>query len=702
MKELETVDTIKEISMTKEGVDIFTGENKMSYSFDKYSRISITRPFIIKGEETDTPVDRDEYFDKLLSQFNTVLPVPIYSSGSTSSVYTYLKKSFDLAWYEFYKNGSPLFSNDTYPIVYSYRGNNKEYYNISLDSMVSWLMAMLLSELIPTTGKETNNQTKLFALAYNIGGGRNVPLYGNFDVHADPMIARLAAGAIYAAHRSSYTFSEIDSLRKLIGGSAINAKDWNGLGYQDNDYLGYLVNSDSIIPSAPGPYADGCDNRIKPYEQGQPKDQFCSDLSKEWYKDNYTVDAEIDDYMVSNFNMQAQTSLTTWNSYNKATKLLLIEAAAAPRATDHYFFGKKYIKFDGVYMGSRAGNYKDYWYFWFSEVSSIPTDTNDFFEVRGPFAQFEPKMFSGSGYGTKTSAMDFFDNIMEIADNSRLPTFYNQYGRRRPCGGSVDTGGSARSPINGDPLNATYNIDISCIFADGQESANIWSQEDGFVTEKPKSYPSGHAAMTWAVAMILGQMKPEDIIDYMRGAYKVGVNRTLSRFHWNSDVIYGRLFGTMIVPIINAMSGLQASYEQTKAIINEEEIEGDWKVGIILKNLTGSPIRSTGEIRIYVDNHDYGINTYLPGARVTAGALYTFNVGENDLRSLDVHCEMNGGVIDDSFNGKSLDNEARIYDYRHYNSTDCGWKVTLDTSDSRCDTKLNKAGATYVIKIENI
>lgn len=57
--------------------------------------------------------------------------------------------------------------------------------------------------------------------------------------------------------------------------------------------------------------------------------------------------------------------------------------------------------------------------------------------------------------------------------------------------------------------------------------------------------------------------------------------------------------------------------------------------------------------------------------------------------------------MDDSYNGSSI-NDARFYDYRHWNNIDAGYKFSLDTSDSRCDTILKKSGATYVLKIETI
>ena len=54
--------------------------------------------------------------------------------------------------------------------------------------------------------------------------------------------------------------------------------------------------------------------------------------------------------------------------------------------------------------------------------------------------------------------------------------------------------------------------------------------------------------------------------------------------------------------------------------------------------------------------------------------------------------------MSDEYNGKAI-NEIRFYDYRHWNSTDCGWKVSLDSGS---DTTIKKSGATYILKIENL
>lgn len=129
----------------------------------------------------------------------------------------------------------------------------------------------------------------------------------------------------------------------------------------------------------------------------------------------------------------------------------------------------------------------------------------------------------------------------------------------------------------------------------------------------------------------------------------------------------------------------------------------DWKANIIIKNLTNAPIKTTGEIRLYIEDKERkGVNIYLPDAKPDAGAKYTLNEGENDLSGYDVHAVGNGFTLDDKYDGRAI-TEVRIYDYRHYNNND--WKpagiVTLDVNDARCSKTIKKSGATYVIKIEN-
>lgn len=90
---------------------------------------------------------------------------------------------------------------------------------------------------------------------------------------------------------------------------------------------------------------------------------------------------------------------------------------------------------------------------------------------------------------------------MEIADNSRFPSYHTEYGRRRPLGGP--THGSTRHPLNGHPLNGLLNCSACAIFADNEYYYENNKSGDDFPHDSPRSYPSGHAAMTWTNALML-------------------------------------------------------------------------------------------------------------------------------------------------------------------------------------------------------
>ena len=198
------------------------------------------------------------------------------------------------------------------------------------------------------------------------------------------------------------------------------------------------------------------------------------------------------------------------------------------------------------------------------------------------------------------------------------------------------------------------------------------------------------------MALLFIQMNNEGGQTWIRKAYEYSVSRSIGRFHWMSDCIYGRMFGALALPLVNAMAGLKKGYEATRLfVLNPEPVPtGNWDAHVILKNQTGRTIQSTGEVRLYVAGHE-GVNVYTPNA-VSVGAAITIpNGGEY---AYDTQCVGNGFELNDSYDGMALE-DGRIYDQRHYNNSD--WTppatVSIDPSGS---TILRKAGATYILIIK--
>ena len=566
-------------------------------------------------QEANPNGSKKEVFDfqELINIFNDILKDngngPI-SYEETPTTYNYLNEIYNLCVEEWENPNSKLFIEETYPEVYDYHGDNTTYHELAFVAMKAWIFAMCLTEIVPTSGEYTNTQTQLFQKAYELGGGRELPLFGDYEIHSDPMIARYAAGILYAANRSKYTFEDIEIMRNELAGDFINKSDWEGLEYSSPDNksignLGYLVNSEEIFPSAPGPYIiDTIEDRPKPFEEGQDSELFCMDESEDdWKVYNYKMDIEIDDFITKTFNFGSETYNTVdgWENQTREKQLTLLHAAIMPTAYDRYFFGSRRIKFVGVHDSiDDEGNT-------FNKYEFVETDedlSDDVFDIIGPFADFESKMFSPDGeFGTNTPAMDFFQKVMEIADNSRFPSYHTEYGRRRPLGGP--THGSTRHPLNGHPLNGLLNCSACAIFADNEYYYENNKSGDDFPHDSPRSYPSGHAAMTWTNALMLTQMfgDVDKTIKYLSEAYKVGVGRNIGRYHWTSDTIYGRLFATFTLPLINAMRGLQDEYNRAKDIITNDN-----EITIEICNNTNNEINLTKKVTFVLANPDQNNN----------------------------------------------------------------------------------------------
>ena len=662
--------------------DTFTG---CGYTFEVVNKEIIPQPEPAKVNKLS--------FLELLDKFNKILKDRGYNTiNSNLEVYYYLRWANNYTDRQ-YNNNFWVFKPETYPLVYNYRGKDTEDDGTAYNALQAWLMASCLAELVPDSGETTNTQTELFKLAYEIGGSKSYPLYNTKAFKADPYAMREAASVMYAICRGDGAISkQIDDYRKELGGKSISGSSWEDLGYKntmlsDNlgrrgyhmDYLGYCVNTQLFLPSAPGPRIETttvCE-LLQPWEEGQPEYLFNMETG------NYDVDEIANQFFVDEWNMMTQTPLSKWNSYSLEKKNRIINVAAIPPCTFTYMFGKKNIQFDGI-INKAYGNHPAYNYYCFSQTNK---DTG--LVLEGPFSEFEGIY----RYNSTDTREQCLDKVATIFDNFRFPTEDPNYGRCRPGCKPTRQGGEL-NPVHGSAENEIYNTDLCTMVADNVAGTEKGKIQDGFASDSPRSYVSGHSAQIWGLALMLTQMKNSGNCEHwIKKAFEYSVNRSIGRFHWNSDCVYGRLFGAMALPIINAMTN--NGFNVVKDYIMNPKQKGDWKVKLYINNQTGKPIQSTGEIRLYVDNH-IGINTYLPGAAPAMGALYTFNVGMNDFSGYIVHCVLNGETyMSDKYNGKQV-NEVRFYDSRHWNSDDCGYNVTLEK-----DNTLNKSGATYILKITN-
>ena len=581
-----------------------TCNNLLTITADTYSSESEGGTFEFKLDNTCP-----EGFDSLLSYFNNILRTrqkTEISYANTPNTYKYLCDGYKRALQE-YEGESLLFNEDYYDEIYKYRGTNTDYRNAAKNALVSWVMAMQLSELYADYGTLTNTQTELFKAAYDYGtenGGRSIPVYHENDIHSDVFIARYVASAMYAITRSKYNFNQMDSLfRSETNTLPIDRSvSWTDSMqetiarcdnvYDQNSKAGYALNLNSIFPNASGPYANNYYNgelicptvAARTPDPLQPSEQFNSTTK------NYLVDEQIDNIVTTHYNLAA----------NDRDLTRTIQACADDDDSILQMLG-------GItYYKYNASNPKT------SFSAATPTDNMGSFHGTFNVNVIGKDLSSllSNPDGTETAIRYFFSGVSYIGGHSRQTILDPQYGRRRPGQGEGDAlyqgdqlilTSTPRCLCNsGCDTNLNYLNDSSIdrlvgggtkndprhyyadINGNGQwDSSEPYVNDGGGGATNPcaglhaSTYPSGHSSEVWTVALFLMQMIPDKYKEIYKAAYDFTVSRTIVRAHWNSDTMYGKLVGTTMTPIINAFrnahngQNFREFYQNAKQMIDD-------------------------------------------------------------------------------------------------------------------------------------
>lgn len=94
------------------------------------------------------------------------------------------------------------------------------------------------------------------------------------------------------------------------------------------------------------------------------------------------------------------------------------------------------------------------------------------------------------------------------------------------------------------------------------------SQEEEAKLAKDGSYPSGHAALGWAWALILTELAPDRSNALLQRGHAFGQSRVLCGVHWQSDVDNGRLIGSAVVAQLHTDPTFLAQASLARAEIN--------------------------------------------------------------------------------------------------------------------------------------
>ena len=86
---------------------------------------------------------------------------------------------------------------------------------------------------------------------------------------------------------------------------------------------------------------------------------------------------------------------------------------------------------------------------------------------------------------------------------------------------------------------------------------------------KDGAYPSGHAALGWAWALVLSEIAPDKADSILQRGHAFGQSRVICGAHWQSDVNAGRLVGSAAVAKLHSNSTFLAQMAAAKVEIAE-------------------------------------------------------------------------------------------------------------------------------------
>lgn len=374
----------------------------------------------------------------------------------------------------------------------------------------AWLFAMILAELEPI------KRNDIYELGYNYkitGSRQNV--YG-WKFNSDPNIIRIWAAKTYSTTRDA---SKIAELREEVGGDMLTYKD-----EIDECY----VNTCSFMPFAPGPSLDGW--------TGYKGDSFRTEDG------NFKEDQAIHDYVSKYYSLDTKDAVKRQET---------IQAIADKEGEVQHLLGKPRTVKDPKY----------------GEMTLYPVFGKHNIGVEIPDDGAIAKLVS---------------LVAPPCSSTRKTLLKQEYGRRRPGQGKYD------NTRNDDPaqrvlVNYTieegdgyttgyYNKDGDYIDNNGNHIGDYETYFQKFLFAN--SYPSGHSGIAIGAGLILMEIMPDRADKILKALNQYAVNRTIARYHWNSDTIQGRIVGSTMVPVLHSITNLDLDKLIEKAKKEYNKIKG--------------------------------------------------------------------------------------------------------------------------------
>lgn len=453
----------------------------------------------------------EKSFKECIDAFYAYVIIP--EDGTTDkflkALYLEASSQFEL---ESYYQLPLLYKKENFPNVCNIYGGKRDE-GAAFNSMMGWMFALLLMELKP---KKRNQIGKI---GYELGGyDYSSPTFG-YEFKSCPNTARLVGSMVLAAMLGKKN-PDLKAMSNEIGGTTYP----NGLSYYLDQGLSHLKTADDIqknVVSKSGFYVDF--RQFMPSSAGPYDKNYMSRpaniMSDE--KDEYSnlqMDRDIHEYIVKTFNLDAT---------DPEIHQRVVQAIADKEQSVNHLFGSN----------KKVGEY-------------------EFHPVFG-------KDTIGKKLKTDGGVANLAWSIQAIATYFRLvlqnkvdsPAYY---GRLRP--GCDWTEEKKKNSSTDDRRNIL--VDITIEDNDGEKESSfgyynsdgIWVhsqvEKDKFAEEQKNhlganSYPSGHSSGIWCVAMMLTELMPDKADLIMKEANEFSVNRTVTRFHWTSDTILGRVLGSV-------------------------------------------------------------------------------------------------------------------------------------------------------------
>jgi acid phosphatase (class A) len=83
------------------------------------------------------------------------------------------------------------------------------------------------------------------------------------------------------------------------------------------------------------------------------------------------------------------------------------------------------------------------------------------------------------------------------------------------------------------------------------------------------SYPSGHSALGWTLALVLSELAPDRMNEILERGYAYGQSRVVCGAHWQSDVTEGRVMASAVVARLHDNPTFKADMELAREEISK-------------------------------------------------------------------------------------------------------------------------------------